>query len=45
VQYAARQDLIVQPADLLTVGIRDAHEHGLGTAVPVDDGVLGWAMD
>jgi hypothetical protein len=45
VQYTGRREWIVQPADLLTVGIRDAYEHGLGTAVPVRDGVLGWAMD
>jgi len=29
----------------LTAGLRDAYACGLGVAVPVAEGVLGWAMD
>ena len=45
VLYAALNGWIDGPADLLTVGIRDAYRHGLAVALPVADGILGWAME
>jgi len=45
VAYASRRGLVSQPADLLTVGLRDAYASGLGVALPVGDATLGWAMD
>jgi len=45
VQYAALQGFVDSPPDLLTVGLRDAYRNGLAIAVPVEDGVLGWAME
>ena len=44
VEYAALQGWITQPADLLTVGLRDAYSAGLAIALPVAENVLGWAM-
>lgn len=35
---------LIYPADLLTVGIRDAYAYGLELAVPVGPATLGWAM-
>ena len=43
--YASLMGWIEHPADLLTVGIRDAYEHGLGIACPTGPAELGWAMD
>ena len=43
--YAASRGWIDLRPDRLTVGLRTAYEHGLGVALPVADGVLGWAMD
>lgn len=45
VQYASRMGWIEQPADLLTLGIRDAYEHGLAIALPTGPTELGWAME
>ena len=45
VEYASLQGWIKDDPDLLTTGLRDAYAAGLGIAVPVTDGVLGWAMD
>jgi hypothetical protein len=44
VDFAARQKWISHPADLLTVGIRDAYSRGLEIAIPTEPDVLGWAM-
>jgi hypothetical protein len=44
VEHAALRGWISHPADLLTVGIREAYAHGLGAAVPVAPETLGWAM-
>ncbi len=45
VGFAARQGWIKHPADLLTVGLRDAYAFGLGIALPTGPNELGWAMD
>ena len=53
--WAAREALTVMivvlsgwmkhyPADLLTVGLRDAYYAGLALAVPIGKQELGWAM-
>mgnify|MGYP001603662916 CR=1 FL=1 len=42
---AAKRGWTTQRPDLLTIGLRDAYEHGLGIALPTEPGVLGWAMD
>jgi len=44
-RYAALKGWVDAPAEQYTVGIRDAYDHGLGIAVPVAPGVLGWAME
>jgi hypothetical protein len=38
------QGWVDTPAELLTVGLRDAYRAGLAIAVPVEKDVLGWAM-
>ena len=43
--YSASRGWVGLRPDKLTVGLRAAYEHGLGVALPVADGVLGWAMD
>lgn len=45
VTYAALNHWTDDDPMLLTTGIRDAYHAGLGIAVPVADGVLGWAME
>lgn len=42
---AAKRGWLDCSPDVLTVGIRDAYEHGLASARPVATGVLGWSMD
>lgn len=44
VYYTSRQKWITHPPDLLTVGLREAYEHGLGIAIPTDKNTLGWSM-
>jgi hypothetical protein len=41
--FASKKNWIKQPAELLTMGIRDAYASGLEIAVPVGDRLLGWA--
>jgi hypothetical protein len=43
-QFTARSGWISHHHDLLTTGIRDAYQHGLGIAVPTGENELGWAM-
>lgn len=43
--YAVHRGWIPCAPDRHTLGIREAYRHGLGIAVPVAGGVLGWAMD
>ena len=43
--YASLMGWVEHPADLLTVGLRDAYEYGLGIALPTGPSELGWAMD
>lgn len=45
IYYAALAGQIPHAADLLTVGLRDAYSAGLALVVPVESGVLGWAME
>ena len=45
VYYAARKGWIGQDPDFLTVRLRSAYKHGLGIAVPVRPGTLGWSME
>ena len=42
--YAGLRGWVKSPEDRLTVGIRDAYEHGLALAVPIAKAVLGWVM-
>ena len=42
--YTARRGWVEYSPDLLTVGLRDAYEHGLAVAVPTENDTLGWAM-
>ena len=44
VQFASVQQWISHPADLLTVGLRDAYLCGLEIALPTEPNTLGWAM-
>jgi hypothetical protein len=41
--YASKMGWIEHPADLLTVGIRDAYANGLEIALPIGENTLGWA--
>ncbi|MGH2556399.1 MAG: hypothetical protein ACRDHO_11855, partial [Actinomycetota bacterium] len=43
--FAARMGWIQHPEGLLTVGLRDAYEAGIGIALPVAPATLGWAME
>lgn len=45
VEYTALRGWVDRDPLLLTTGIRDAYRCGLGVAVPVAEGTLGWAMD
>ena len=45
VWIVARKGWTQQVPELLTLGLQDAYRHGLGLALPVELGVLGWAMD
>jgi hypothetical protein len=45
VEYSVVRGWIDYPADLLTVGIRDAYTHGLAVAIPTGRDELGWAME
>lgn len=42
--YVAKKGWIDHASDLLTVGIRDAYQHGLEIALPVGNDTLGWSM-
>ena len=42
--YASKKEWIKQPADLLTVGIRDAYQNGLEITVPTGEHKLGYVM-
>ena len=42
--FASRQGWIEHPADLLTIGIRDAYTAGLNIVIPTGLNELGWAM-
>jgi len=42
--YSSKMSWIKQPADLMTVGIRDAYLNGLEIAIPTGKKELGWAM-
>jgi hypothetical protein len=42
--YASANAWVKHPANLLTVGIRDAYRSGLEIAVPTGPDELGWAM-
>ena len=42
--YASKKEWIKQPADLLTVGIRDAYRNGLEIAIPTVKDELGYVM-
>ena len=44
VYFAAKKEWIKDPADLLTVGLRDAYQHGLAVVLPIGPDELGWAM-
>ena len=43
--YAAKNGWIDGDPHKLTIGIRDAYKNGLGIAVPIGNGELGWAME
>lgn len=45
IQFASRQNWITYPADLLTVGLRDAYLYGLALAGPVAEQTLGYVME
>jgi len=44
-EYAALRGWTQHDPLLLTAGLRDAYEHGLAVALPVDKNTLGWAME
>jgi hypothetical protein len=45
VYFAAKKGWISHPADLLTVGIRDAYAAGLSLAIPTGPTELGWSLE
>ena len=45
VTYAALNAWVSEPPELLTAGLREAYENGLGVAIPTGPNVLGYAMD
>ena len=44
VYFAAKKEWIKSPADLLTMGLREAYQYGLAIVLPIGPEELGWAM-
>ena len=42
--FAAKKGWIHTPPDLLTIGLREAYQHGLAIALPTGPNELGWTM-